>query len=403
MLLDNDIHSHMPAKSLGLQPPPLIAHVIYHLAVGGLENGLVNLINQMPRGCYRHAIICLTDFTDFRNRITIPDVEVYALHKRPGKDYRIYADLWRLFRRLKPEIVHTRNLSTLEAQFPAFLAGVSCRIHGEHGRDVHDLDGNSKKYQLLRRLSRPFVHQYIALSSELLLYLHECIGVPGRKLSHICNGVDTVRFSPATSPARVLLPDKLIGADKIIIGTVGRMESVKDQLGLAQAFIHLIKEHPENSENLRLVMIGDGSLRNPVRSLIDKAGLSEIVWLPGDREDVPELLQMMDIFVLPSLAEGISNTILEAMASGLPVVATDVGGNSELVVRNKTGFLVPRSNPVALSQAIQRYIDDPDLRRLHGSRARRRCEDEFSIDTMVLRYQELYDALLKADKKPCVE
>ena len=392
----------MPEKPIGPQPP-LIAHVIYHLAVGGLENGLVNLINRIPRGAYRHVIICMTDYTDFRSRITTKDVEVYALHKRPGKDYRIYTALWKLFRRLKPDIVHTRNLSALEAQLPAFLAGVPCRIHGEHGRDIHDLDGTSRKYQLLRRLFRLFVHQYVAVSDELLQYLHDRTGVPGSKLNPICNGVDTTRFRPAASPARERLPDKLIGSDKIIIGTVGRMETVKDQQNLAHAFIHLLKEHPEYRKHLRLAMIGDGALRNPVRSLLDEAGLSEIAWLPGDREDVPELLRSMDIFVLPSLAEGISNTILEAMASGLPLVATDVGGNSELVVRNKTGFLVPRSNPVALSQAIQRYIDDPDLRRLHGSRARRRCEDEFSIDTMVLRYQELYDALLKADKKPCVE
>jgi len=392
----------MPEKPIRPQPP-LIAHVIYHLAVGGLENGLVNIINRMPRGDYRHVIICLTDYTEFRNRITTPGVEVYSLHKRPGKDYRIYIDLWKLFRRLKPDIVHTRNLSTLEAQLPSFLAGVPYRIHGEHGRDIHDLDGTSKKYQLLRRLFRLFVHQYVTVSDELLQYLHEYTGVPGTKLNPICNGVDTIRFRPALSPEVGALPDKHIGPDKIIIGTVGRMETVKDQQNLAHAFIHLLKEHPEYRKHLRLAMIGDGALRDPVRSLLDGAGLSEIAWLPGDREDVPELLQSMDIFVLPSLAEGISNTILEAMASGLPVVATDVGGNSELVEPDKTGFLVPRSNPVALAHAIKHYIDDPDLRRLHGERARRRCEDEFSIDTMVLRYQEVYDALLKADKKLCVE
>ena len=115
--------------------------------MGGLENGLVNVINRMPADRYRHVIISLIDYTDFRNRIKNPNVEVYALHKRPGKDLRLYAKLWRLFRILKPDIVHTRNLATLEAQLPAMVAGVPHRIHGEHGRDIEDLDGTRRKYQ----------------------------------------------------------------------------------------------------------------------------------------------------------------------------------------------------------------------------------------------------------------
>ncbi len=378
---------------------PLIVHVIFHLAVGGLENGLVNLVNRIPRGSYRHAIICLTDYTDFRNRIRNPDVDVYILNKRPGKDWRLYTNIWRLFRRLRPDIVHTRNLSTLETQLPALLAGVPHRVHGEHGRDITDIDGTSKKYQLLRRIYRPLIHQYIALSMDLTRYLANRIGVPREKLTHILNGVDTDRFRPGAEFAREVLPENFSGDNKIIIGTVGRMEAVKDQTNLVHAFIHLVKQQPENKENLRLIIIGDGALRLPAMSLLEEAGLDDIAWLPGEREDVPELLRSMDVFVLPSLAEGISNTILEAMASGLPVVATDVGGNSELVDQDKTGYLVPRADPVALSRAIQRYTSSPGLRREHGERARRRCEGDFSIETMVRNYQALYDGLMQADKR----
>jgi glycosyltransferase involved in cell wall biosynthesis len=132
------------------------------------------------------------------------------------------------------------------------------------------------------------------------------------------------------------------------------------------------------------------------------AGLSDIVWLPGERDNVPELLGAMDVFVLPSLAEGISNTILEAMATGLPVVATDVGGNSELVVEGETGLLVPRSDPDALATAIRCYVETPGLRRRHGENARKLCEAEFSIATMVNNYQALYENLLPLDKKVSV-
>jgi sugar transferase (PEP-CTERM/EpsH1 system associated) len=378
---------------------PLIVHVVYHLAVGGLENGLVNLINRLPRERFRHAIICLTDFTEFRNRIQNPDVKVYVLHKRPGNDLRIYLKLWRLFRKLKPDIVHTRNLSTLEAQLPALLAGVPHRVHGEHGRDISDLDGTRRKYQLLRKLFSPLVHRYIALSLDLERYLQDQVNIPASKITHITNGVDTEKFKPAAQRKQGILPGNFSVSGSIVIGTVGRMEAVKDQTNLVNGFIRLVNACPQGRNNLRLAIIGDGMLREPALSLLAAAGLGDIAWLPGERDNVPELLGAMDVFVLPSLAEGISNTILEAMATGLPVVATNVGGNSELLVNGATGLLVPRGNPDALAAAIRRYVDDPDLRRVHGASARRRCETEFSISAMVKNYQDLYDAMLYASRK----
>ena len=125
--------SSASAAQVGDQPP-LIAHVIYRFGIGGLENGLVNLINNMPAGRYRHAIICLTDYTDFRNRLKSQDIPVIAVHKRDGKDFSAYVRLWKIFRKLRPDFVHTRNLGTVDVAIPAALAGVRYRIHGEHGR-----------------------------------------------------------------------------------------------------------------------------------------------------------------------------------------------------------------------------------------------------------------------------
>ena len=152
---------------------PLVAHIIYRLDVGGLENGLVNLINHIPAERFRHAIICLTGYSEFRRRIRRSDVPVFALNKPAGNSPLTHFKLWRLLKQLRPDIVHTRNLAALEGTLPAALAGVPVRIHGEHGRDVGDLDGSNRKYQLWRRLFKPFVHQYIALSKDLERYLHE--------------------------------------------------------------------------------------------------------------------------------------------------------------------------------------------------------------------------------------
>ena len=150
-----------------LNQPPLVVHVIYRLSVGGLENGLVNLINHMPEDRYRHAIICIDDFTNFRERIQRTDVEVYALHKRPGTDIGAYVRFWHLLRRLRPAVVHTRNLGALEFQIPAMLAGVPYRVQGEHGRDTSDLHGTNWKYLVFRKIIRPVITRYVALSRDL--------------------------------------------------------------------------------------------------------------------------------------------------------------------------------------------------------------------------------------------
>ncbi len=384
----------LSARSAPAERAPLIAHIIYRLDVGGMENGLVNLINAIPAQRYRHAIICLTEYTDFRLRIQRPDVAIYALHKRPGKDIGVYPRLWRLLRRLRPDIVHTRNLPALDCLVPAALAGVAARVHGEHGRDMIDLDGSNRKYNLLRRLLRPFAQRYIPLSRDLEIWLRDCIGISPDRIDRIYNGVDMLRFHP---PADGRAPLPLAGfaaADSIVIGTVGRMQTVKDQTTLVTAFLSLLERVPELRQRLRLVLIGDGPLRATALQQLQQAGVAAQAWLPGARDDIPELMRGLDIFVLPSLAEGISNTILEAMACGLPVVATRVGGNAELVEEGHSGALVPAADPEALAAALCVYVRDLSLARRHGAAGRRRVENSFSLPAMVDGYLAVYDRLL---------
>lgn len=185
--------------SAGRDRRPLIAHVMHRFDVGGLENGVVNLINHMPPDAYRHAVISLTAITDFRKRIERDDVEFIALDKPPGHALWIYPALFRLFRQLRPAIVHSRNLAALEVVVPAWAAGVPVRIHGEHGRDVGDLDGSNKKYQWLRRIYRPFVTHFIALSRDLEHYLIARVGMLQASVAQIYNGVDAQRFHPAAA------------------------------------------------------------------------------------------------------------------------------------------------------------------------------------------------------------
>jgi glycosyltransferase involved in cell wall biosynthesis len=169
------------------------------------------------------------------------------------------------------------------------------------------------------------------------------------------------------------------------------MQEVKEPLTLARAFVKLVSDGRAGA--VRLAMIGDGPLLPAVVEVLHSAGLEEHVWLPGRRDDVAELLRDFDVFSLSSRVEGISNTILEAMATGLPVVATRVGGNAELIEDGVTGALVPSGSPEALAEALATYIDDPEIRRAHGRAARARVERDFAMSSMVSRYMEVYDDL----------
>ncbi|MDX9996305.1 MAG: TIGR03088 family PEP-CTERM/XrtA system glycosyltransferase, partial [Rhodocyclaceae bacterium] len=308
--------------SVSVDARPLVLHVFYRFDVGGLENGVVNLINHLPADRYRHAILALTEVTDFRQRIRRDDVEYISLKKPPGHLFRLYPRLWRIFRDLRPAIVHSRNLAALEVTVPAWAAGVPVRIHGEHGYDVGDLDGNNRKYQWVRRAYAPFVSRFVALSRDLARYLTDRVGVAQDKIAQIYNGVDTERFHPAVLPKPTFQGCPFGSPDHWLVGTVGRMQTVKNQTLLARAFIRALELAPALRDRLRLVMIGDGPLRGESQALLDAAGVADLAWLPGERHDIPDLLRGLDSFVLPSIAEGISNTILEAMASSLPVIAT---------------------------------------------------------------------------------
>jgi len=377
---------------------PRVVHVIHRLGTGGMENGLVNLINRMPPERYAHAVVCLTDAGPFAERIKPQDVPIAELHHPGGHSFRLYGRLWRVLRGLRPSLVHTRNLAALEGQFSAALLPGVARVHGEHGRDVFDLHGSSRKYNLLRRAVRPLVDRYIAVSRDLQHWLVRDLGVREHRVVQIYNGVDAVDFQ-AVAASRVaarrdLLLPGFAPEDALVIGTVGRLAEVKDQLTLIQAFAMLCRRMQGQCDRLRLVIVGEGPLRARLEEAINRTALGPQVWLAGERADVPAVLGGMDLFVLPSLGEGISNTVLEAMASGLPVVATRVGGNPELVDDRVTGALVRVSDPAAMADAMISYIADPKRRQSHGAAGRDKVVRQFRWDRCVQRYLDVYDAVL---------
>lgn len=376
---------------------PLVAHVLYRFDTGGLENGVVNLVNRMTG--MRHVVIALTECVPaFCRRVQRDDVRFVSLHHAGGHGTRLYPALLRTLRELQPDIVHTRNLAALEMQPAAWWAGVRARVHGEHGRDVEDVDGSNRKLQWVRRAYRPFVQQYIALSRDLAGYLGQRVGVPASRITQIYNGVDARRFSPPES--RQPIPGcPFTEPGLFLVGTVGRMQTVKAQPLLARAFVQALHEAPALRDRLRLVLVGDGALRAECEAVLRDGGVADSAWLAGERSDVPDVMRGLDCFVLPSLAEGISNTILEAMACGLPVIATAVGGNADLVSAGTSGEIVPAGDVPALARALREWASAPERAKAAGREGRRIIEQRFSLDAMVGAYEGVYRRVLGAGQE----
>lgn len=385
------------------EQPRLVVHLIHQLDVGGLENGLINLIKHMPPERYRHAIVCLKDYSEFHAHIKTRGVEIISLNKREGKDFGHYLRMFRTLRALQPDLIHTRNLCGIEGQLVAALAGVKLRVHGEHGRDMFDLYGKRLKYQLLRRLLRPLIGHFIAVSADLEHWLIDSVGAQPERVSQIANGVDSIQFHPRLGPAAAVGPDGFMQDNSFVIGSVGRMVDVKNFTTLVEAFLRLIAAPHPAHQRLRLLIVGDGPTRAECLEMLKCAGASHRAWLPGERTDIAQLLRAMDLFVLPSLAEGSSNTILEAMATGLPVVATAVGGNTELVRPGFTGILVPPKSPELMAAAIADYCRIPDMGTRHGARARSQVIATHSLPAMARGYLAVYDSLTHQNQQepPC--
>jgi sugar transferase (PEP-CTERM/EpsH1 system associated) len=368
----------------------IVVHLVYRLDIGGLETVVVNLINHLPKDEFRHVVISLTQCSDFKERITVPNVGFYQLNKKAGKDLMVWWRLWKILRKLKPDILHTCNLAALEGVIPARLAGVPVVIHAEHGRDSYDIDGSNKKYLLLRRLLIPFVDRVVAVSQDLSSWLEESAKISPNKIKLIINGIES-NLPPRIKNRPQTIPNpKFATPDTFIIGTVGRMWPVKDHCNLIKAFAHLLSLCGEEASRLRLVIVGDGPQRRELELLACELGINEKLWISGWRKDVGQLLRGMDLFALPSQAEGTPLTIIEAMAAGLPVVATNVGGVANLVIEGKTGSLVPPQNHQDLALALYSYVNDPNLGPKQGLAGRELFLQKFTLEQMVHQYKSLF-------------
>lgn len=353
-----------------------IVHVVYRFGVGGLENGLVKIVRNLPDD--RHTVVSLTDADPVQLDKVAGACEVICMNKSPGQGFAVLAQIFALLWRLKPDVVHTRNIGTLEVQVLALFAGVRGRVHSEHGWDTYDPDGTNPRYRLLRRISDLYVKTWIALSQDLCDWLTDVVAINAQKLVRITNGVDTEAITPGDARSD----------NRVCFVTVTRLSDIKDPLNAVRGFLQMC-DVAAPDQQLHLTVVGDGPLMAGLKQLLVEHPHGERVSLVGQQADPAGFLAAADVFVLGSKKEGISNTILEAMSAGLPVIATDVGGNSELVTP-AVGTLVPAEDATAMAAAMHKMAADKQLRGRLSLEARRRAEQEFSVPRMVEAYREVY-------------
>jgi sugar transferase (PEP-CTERM/EpsH1 system associated) len=360
-------------------PKIRIVHLLHRLGVGGQENGVVNLLNNIDAELFE-SYLCSFKRPDWIiERVQNKKITTFVFNKRQGNDLTLVWQLWALFRTLRPHVVHTHGWGTLcEGLVAAKLTGVPVIIHGEHGTI-------QERNVWFQRQLWSLVDQVVSVSASLRRNLAQKIGFPIERILAIQNGVDIKEFCCAKDrvSARASLGAT---SDEMVIGTAGTLTPVKDHA----TFLRALAIVAQRFSRFKAVIIGGGPLAEELSKLAVQLRIHSKTMFLGFRNDMAALLSSMDIFVLSSLSEGMPNVVLEAMACGLPIVGTNVGGMPEIVEDGETGLLTPPGNPDKLAHAIFNLIQDSTKRRRFGEMGQARVRKLFALERMVKEYESLY-------------
>jgi sugar transferase (PEP-CTERM/EpsH1 system associated) len=386
------ILSSAEAKRVTSSSPLRILHVIDRLGVGGTEHGLVKVIQGLESSEFEHRICAIRSLDESWARANhLEDRAELIGQVSDGRQFLI-GRLARFMRSFRPHIVHSRNWGAIEAIPAARLARIPVAIHSEHGYEVEMTAGLPLRRRVLRKAAYVMADAVFTVTEELRTYHARQAWTSAKRIRVLPNGVDISRFAPRTVERMETRKRLGLSSECFVVGTIGRLVKIKDHLTLLRAAEQLA----DSAIPIHVLIGGAGpelaSLRQVVASSQNLAG--RVTFL-GSIDNTPEILNAMDVFVLPSLNEGMSNTLLEAMASGLPVVATRVGGNPELVEKSSSGWLFQPGDTRGLASHLEQLSSNSNLRRELGNGARDRAVSHFSLEGMIARYRELYLGLAK--------
>jgi len=355
--------------------------------MGGTELTMLRVIESLNGGTFEHRICTVRGFDDLLVRSHGLGDRVYVAGKSEKGRQLVLGGFLGVMKEFQPHIVHSRSWGAIEAIPAARLARVPVAIHSEHGYEVEMLAGLPFRRRLLRRAIYSLADTVVAVTEELRSYHARQAWVSDSRFRVLPNGVDTSRFSPRPQAKSDIRRQLGMNAASTVVGTVGRMVPIKDYPTLLRASEVLV----DRGIPVQVVLAGSGPELSKLQQLAAAAGrLAGRVTFLGSVANVEDVLSALDVFVLPSLSEGMSNTLLEAMASGLPVVAASAGGNPEVVEEGCSGLLFPPGDVGSLADCLEKLCREADYRQRLGQSARARVVRDFSLECMISRYRDLY-------------
>lgn len=364
--------------------PLKLMHIVLSLNTGGLEKVVINLLKGVDRDTYTPILCCLEEPGTLAPEVEQLGVKIIVLEKkRTGIDYLAVAKLASILRREGVNIIHCHGTAP---QFYGALAGRIVRvpriIYTKHDR----IPCNTKSELLMRRFLARMTSKVIAVSDDAREVAVNVEKIPQEKVITIFNGIDTQKYRLNID----IIAKKLeigVSAYDFVIGIVARLAPEKDHNMLLDAF-RIVRERM--NQGIKLVIVGGGDLREELENKAKLLSINDDVIFLGERHDIPELLAAFNLFALSSTTEGLSITLLEAMAAELPIVATDVGGNPEIVLNDQTGLIVPAKSPDSMAQSIMKIINNKNMAEKMGEAGREMVCANFSLEAMIQKHDEIW-------------
>ncbi|MEW6323813.1 MAG: glycosyltransferase [Nitrospirota bacterium] len=363
-------------------------HVLPSLEVGGMEKVVVNLSNGLDRQRYQVAICCIERGGALQRELSPPGLPVYVMNKPEGVDYFLPFRLSRLFNRLNVDIVHTHSMGVFPyGCLAATFSRTPVYVHSEHG----SFNLKTVRRRLAFQYGMRRTDRVLTVSETVKHQLLGVIDIPEKKITPIMNGVDTRRCAPDDAASAALRAALDIPDGAPVIGAIGRLVTAKNYPTLLHVVAQLTRRHPQ----LVCLMVGDGPERARLHAQADALKLSgHVRWL-GERHDVAELLNLMQVYLLPSYSEGMSIALLEAMVAGRPIVVSDITANREVIRHGQTGWLVPPADIEQWAGAVARLLTDRVMAQQLGRAAQATAQQFFSIPRMCRSFEALYEQLLE--------
>jgi len=368
------------------QSQPLkILHVLLSMTMGGAETLVYNMVRHSSFAGNKPVVCCLKSVGDLGEKLKSEGFTLYNHSSGEGTDLSLIGWIRDIISTEKIDVVHAHQYPAFFYAVPAaFLAGRTKIVYTEHGRLYPDL--RHWKRCLVNPLLAAATDHLVSISSSTAKAMADIDNLPLKRIKIINNGVDFGKMNPDIDRAE---KRRELGISEScrIIGTAARLEEIKNIPMMLRAFKQVLAVVPDTV----MIIAGDGSQTENLKVLAGELGVQDSVKFIGLRYDMPEIYRLMNVFLLTSFTEGISVTLIEAMASGVPSVVTDVGGNPEVVIDGVSGYLVQLDADAALAERVVGLLSDASLAKQMGNNARKRAVERFSFDSMMSDYFNLYE------------